>query len=225
VRQWYFLLEAHQLLQPQEKRSFAFEFFPEWLTPSKKVEQNENLKTANPDNVSSITEIHPERFSNLHRLKNTEAELIPLNQNKITALRPQTLFKKYLGYDIDSKMIIAAQKNARDINATDKIKFEVKDLFSDVNIPPHGKVWIVLNPPYGERAQIDENPKVFYQKAFEILEEVYKPDRVGVIIPKKHFHEKIFPESWQIKNKVPVSNGGIQTYFIVLARDDEELVA
>lgn len=70
-------------------------------------------------------------------------------------------------------------------------------------------VWVVANPPYGERLE------AIPPRELTSILTAANPARVAVILPKKKAEEleRHWPEGWSVQKK-PVQNGGLPCFFI-----------
>ncbi|UZO79509.1 THUMP domain-containing protein [Aquimarina sp. ERC-38] len=74
------------------------------------------------------------------------------------------------GYDIDSDTLEKAQTNIKNANLSEFITLEEKDFFTS-HKKEEAAVFIVFNPPYGERLKIDE--ETFYKQIGDTLKNKY----------------------------------------------------
>lgn len=123
--------------------------------------------------------------------------------------RPE--FVKLIGYEADKKTMQAADANLK--NSAHGIPRELKqeDFFQAQELPPtENRRWILVNPPYGERIQVKEPLKEYYENLFLACERVAKPDRAYFLLPSKVVKGKFnLPLSWKVIEKRPFVNGGI----------------
>ncbi|MGZ3773103.1 MAG: THUMP domain-containing class I SAM-dependent RNA methyltransferase [Pseudobdellovibrionaceae bacterium] len=135
----------------------------------------------------------------------------------------ETVFNKFVGFDINNDMISVASQNFANVEKQlqeihrsffKKSNFEVfqKDALKE-EYSSNGSLWIILNPPYGER--LPSNIKDGLNGLAKILCQQYKPQKIGILYPEK---EKIrsVPEGYQIQKELKVNNGGIRCLFTVL---------
>ena len=62
--------------------------------------------------------------------------------------------------DIDYDQLNVARKNGKNLPFNDAIRFEKSDFFSEDSVPEVPGI-VVLNPPYGERMEIEELEKIY----------------------------------------------------------------
>lgn len=77
---------------------------------------------------------------------------------------------------------------------------------------PKGKVWIIVNPPYGER--LEDSEGVLTEKLIPHLIEQWSPQKIGLLLPQKSLNivqkgTSLKPQSWRI------NNGGLETQFLL----------
>ena len=136
------------------------------------------------------------------------------NYQKI--IKPFSLFKSYEGFDISEKQIQAAKQNA----AGFAINFAVQDVLDSQKLD--GRNWVICNPPYGERVT-----GLNIVKMFSSCCEAYHPERLGFLIPPKmvksleEYIGKQGSAEYQITKKIPISNGGIRTEFVVIQLNEK----
>lgn len=82
---------------------------------------------------------------------------------------------KYYGFDINNEII---SKN----NNTLGITFKQSDIFEAKEIK--GNNIVIVNPPFGKRVKISGDKVIFFKKLVEQIERVYKPERLGILIPR-----------------------------------------
>ncbi len=136
------------------------------------------------------------------------------------------LFKAFMGSDIDSKIVPAAQKNWQSLEAelekTERKNFvkaicelAQKDLFADFNRVPD-KTWVVANPPYGERLQDGVGGELSdYFAAFAAS----GAEKIAVLyLASQSLAKKHCPESYKITAEIPILNGGLKTLLTVLQK-------
>lgn len=109
-------------------------------------------------------------------------------------LQTTSLFKDYLGFDIDKELI---QRNKYQPG----IQFEMKDFFENSF---NSSMFIISNLPYGKRVKIQGNTHEYFTKVLEHL--------------NKTNYALLLPESAHVKNKTLVrfNNNGIKVKLISL---------
>lgn len=108
------------------------------------------------------------------------------------------------------KQLIAADsfENARsrlaELGTTLKDPLHVIESSSEFKDSKDSRLWVIANPPYGERL------KALPTAELRNLLLTTDPERVGLILPEHQAKAliKIWPQGWQIE-QLPVSNGGI----------------
>lgn len=136
-----------------------------------------------------------------------------------------SLFKKFVGFDINEEMIPVATKNfaevERQIHQVQKasfqkahIEFSQQDALQAV-YKSEGPLWMILNPPYGER--LETNIKGGLKGLAQTLCRQYKPEKLGILYPEK---ERIQtpPEAYKILKEIKINNGGIRCLFTILVK-------
>ena len=134
-------------------------------------------------------------------------------------------FKSYIGYDIDADMIPAAEKNFAEVERQLKVvqragfapaphRFIHGDALK-LETSEDGPVWLVVNPPYGERLPVAEQGGL---KA--LVRELclrHKPQKLGVLYPEKE-RLSVVPAGYKLLKEVRVNNGGLRCLFTILTR-------
>lgn len=107
-----------------------------------------------------------------------------------------------VGYDIDARVIAAAQGNReRAMLSPDTIRFEVGDART---VKPQGEPgWLVTNPPYGERMEEDA---AFWPQWAENLKRHYAGWKVNVITSDLELPSRL---RLKPKRRHPVFNGAL----------------
>lgn len=118
------------------------------------------------------------------------------------------LFDKYLGIEIEKKVVVLARENIGDhaieIVNGDAFTFKKDDSTKDE--------FVIINPPYGIRVgDKSEINSAYYQRLVNSLVENLKPKRLGIIVPEEHnFVHK------NIRSMRAFKNGGIDVVFYIL---------
>lgn len=125
-----------------------------------------------------------------------------------------TLFAKLWATDRDQKMMEVLRRNLSEISAK---QINCADVFSNsdpVGVSVTQRLWLVTNPPYGERLE--------FKEGFERLGEAMaqrSSERIGVILPKGAFAQFFKglnrQSSWQVQSQSFFKNGGISVEFSV----------
>lgn len=124
-------------------------------------------------------------------------------------------FKKIVAADKSTDSIEVLHKNFKNQNLRNIRVFNL-DLFSATNrsfyeIDENERLFIIANPPYGERLSLDE-PRVEIEKMFNHLCKHLKPERIGIWLPLSM--GEIKTEAHLISKK-RLKNGGIPVAFHV----------
>lgn len=137
----------------------------------------------------------------------------------------RSLFQKYIGFDINEEMLPAAEKNFAEVER--QLAVVQKDSFQKASreflsqdalqsrLQNEGPLWMILNPPYGERlpAEIKGGLKTLAA----ILCERYQPQRLGILYPEKERVQPV-PTGYQISKELKINNGGLRCLFTLLTR-------
>ncbi|QDK45946.1 RNA methyltransferase [Bdellovibrio sp. ZAP7] len=131
-------------------------------------------------------------------------------------------FKAVLGMDINPEMPEIGLKNFNEVEAQLKAyqrdefksqehKFWVQDALQGVDLP--GPLWMVVNPPYGERLPVAG--KGGLKTLAAELCRLYKPQKLGILYPEKDRVQPA-PNGYQIEKELKINNGGIRCLFTIL---------
>ncbi len=145
------------------------------------------------------------------------------------ARQPSELFKRRLfkpqvhqliGIENDLKTLQAAHNNLRFVGEQIPLQLLQKDIFLMEPLPSKAYPrWIFVNPPYGERLQIEGSIIDYYQRLFAACEKVIVPDRACFLLPAKSLKGRfILPPAWKVLAKRPFLNGGIPVVAFVFGR-------
>ena len=126
-------------------------------------------------------------------------------------------FKKVMGYDISDKNVMAAQENLMMFRA---FSISQADLFTPLHRPEsvNGPVWVITNPPYGQRIPLKGPRGTFYIDTLKAIKKKWNPQKIGIIVPADVFKNLPIAEK---SNSLEFRNGGINVRFIVV---ESELV-
>ncbi len=116
---------------------------------------------------------------------------------------------KFYGYDIDRKAILAAKVNAEEAGLGEHIFF--KRLAIQELEPPTEHGMLILNPPYGERLDNDENLRDVYRDLGYVLKNRFKGWTCWVMSGHQELATYIGLKS---SRKIPVWNGPIECRFL-----------
>lgn len=133
-------------------------------------------------------------------------------------------FKKYVGFDISAEMVKAATANfaeaERQISAVQKKKFQAADVsFMQKDAlkaePLPGPLWMILNPPYGERLPV-AGGQGLKALAAELCSR-YAPERLGLLYPATE-QVSVVPKGYKLHSEHKVNNGGIRCLYTILVK-------
>lgn len=133
------------------------------------------------------------------------------------------LFQKYVGFDLNPEMPAIAEKNFKAVEQKleqfqrtqfRKAHFEVftQDGLTTTG-PTQENVWIVVNPPYGER--LTEGHSGGLKGLVQELLSQYHPHKLGVIYPDRERLQRA-PEGYKVEKELKINNGGIRCLFTLL---------
>ncbi|XGC79630.1 RNA methyltransferase [Bdellovibrio bacteriovorus] len=137
---------------------------------------------------------------------------------------PKT-FKKFIGKDINSEMLEVVEKNFQEVER--QLSLVQKKAFVKADIAlSHGDslmgatldekgLWIVVNPPYGERLPTASGEGLKGLTA-ELCNR-YKPLKLGILYPDKERVQPV-PQGYRRLKELKVNNGGIRCLYTVLTR-------
>nr|BFD59967.1 class I SAM-dependent RNA methyltransferase [Bdellovibrio sp. CKG001] len=134
-------------------------------------------------------------------------------------------FKAYVGYDIDADMIPAAEKNFAEVER----QLQVVQRAGFVSAPHNfihgdalkletsqdGPLWLVVNPPYGERLPVADHGGL--KTLVKELCLRHKPQKIGVLYPEKERLSAV-PAGYKLIKEIRVNNGGLRCLFTILTR-------
>lgn len=143
-------------------------------------------------------------------------------------LPPSPVFGRFRGFDINEDIIPVAQQNFAEAEAQWNQSRRAEGGTADFQMFLHdaleaspsswevpSPLWIVSNPPYGERlAEAGGLDGLFgIVESFCVL---YKPARLGLLFPERE-PLLVFPEGYHKVKELKVNNGGLRCLFTVLA--------
>lgn len=142
------------------------------------------------------------------------------------AFQAEPVFKKYLGFDISGNMVSIASENfaevEKQISQTRKktfkksdSEFRHEDAIEEAQIKDAHPLWMILNPPYGERLPIAITGGLPQLAA--TLCSRYKPERLGILYPEKDKVSPV-PAGYRVLKENRINNGGLRCLFTVLTR-------
>ncbi|MBF0300651.1 MAG: hypothetical protein HQK51_18195 [Oligoflexia bacterium] len=133
-------------------------------------------------------------------------------------------YQKYLAIDIDDKTITSTSKNFELLKSLNLNSIPIKlikaDVFemSYVNLEPLKKV-IIVNPPYGIRIKLElkfKNKVNFFQKLITTLLDNFKPNIIGIIVPRDISYKQFkLPTNILSLSVFPFIHGGLKLNFII----------
>jgi len=123
-------------------------------------------------------------------------------------IESKPLFDKFIGNEIDEKVIKLARENMKDSS----VEIKQGDAFTFKHSPNENERFVILNPPYGirvgDKSEINSD---YYKKLVSSLIENLKPKRLGIIVPEEYnfVHRNV-------RSMRAFKNGGIEVVFYVL---------
>lgn len=179
-------------------------------------------------------------FKNVPKLLNSETFV------KNYKVDSRSLFKNYFGFDQSSKAVSSSKKNLQSVlsyikqfdtslkaqNKEQPVKmdFEVYKLGSGrlSGRSPEGnfdlrsvlldqKIWCVLNPPYGERLELEET---LLRNLLNYLSNELSAIRAGILLPNAQINQIIIPEGWQREENYYFKNGGIDVCLAIFSKNN-----
>ncbi|SHH31224.1 THUMP domain-containing class I SAM-dependent RNA methyltransferase [Thermosipho atlanticus] len=121
-------------------------------------------------------------------------------RNKLNNLYNLTEYQqKIIGFDIDSKVIEVAKENSKKLNLI-FLDFQVRD-FNNIE-PIDRKVYIITNPPYGERLKSNVELKDIWEK--------FPKANVYILSPDNKFEKKVGRKA---RKKIRFQNSGIWVWY------------
>ncbi|WP_413584562.1 THUMP domain-containing class I SAM-dependent RNA methyltransferase [Bdellovibrio sp. HCB274] len=133
-------------------------------------------------------------------------------------------FKTLIGMDINPEMPDIATKNFQEVEAQLKayqrsefqsqdFKFQVQDALNPKVTDLPESLWMVVNPPYGERLPV--SGKGGLKTLAAELCRLYKPLKLGILYPEKDKVQPA-PNGYKIEKELKINNGGIRCLFTIL---------
>ena len=126
------------------------------------------------------------------------------------------LFKNIIASDNEEKMISILNQNLKLIVGSDHLKIVKNDLFIENNLLniSKDKLWIIVNPPYGERLSL--------VKGFQFLGQALSSigaERIGIVVPVKEVTQlQSGMKFYKLDSKWAFRNGGIPVEFLVFIK-------
>lgn len=132
-------------------------------------------------------------------------------------------FESLVGFEADAKVCAAALENLKRAEGTQvpqpRIETHCVDFMQAETLPARGKRWLVANPPYGERIQVQGRLSEFYESFLAACERVVEPERACFIFPQKSLPRKLrLPKGWSLVGERPFLNGGIAVVAMLYQR-------
>lgn len=123
------------------------------------------------------------------------------------------LFNEFYGYDSSPKMVDMAKANSRD-----RISIETRDA-SQAYPDSKKDVFMLINPPYGQRLIPDSKLDIFYNKIIKGIIETYEPKLVGMIVPTALRTKSISAtDKYSVRSDHKFKNGGFNVKLIVIKK-------
>lgn len=116
---------------------------------------------------------------------------------------------KIIGTDSSKKSIFIAEKNIQKAGLSDWI--EVREISIQKMIPPMGRGTLIINPPYGERMQIEELDRL-YRQIGDAFKQHFTGYTCGVITSNFEAAKNI---GLKPTRKFPVMNGKLDCLFYI----------
>lgn len=145
----------------------------------------------------------------------------PTGTPALHATRPR--FTQLTGFEADAKTLGAAKTNLSHLKDALQPEILQTDFFKADPLPARtaDQRWLIVNPPYGERLEVEGKLRDFYEQLFAAAERVAKPDRACFLLPAKAVHGKfVLPYQWKVIEKRRFLNGGIPVVAFVFGRAD-----
>lgn len=124
------------------------------------------------------------------------------------------LFASLKALDRDPKMAALAQASLRDRGGN--IQVQTEDLFQAKAYSSEGPVWVLSNPPYGERLEVSFSlPELISQ-----IDKIYSPERLGLLVSEKQARQlrQTYDSSLKLRDQIEFQNGGIAVRFLVFTK-------
>lgn len=135
----------------------------------------------------------------------------------------QSPFAKYVGFDLNDEMIPVQQENFQEVErqlaAYQRHGFQkasIENKSQDAlqgTYEASGPLWLVVNPPYGERLPTALSAGV--TGLAKVLCERYKPLKIGLLYPEKDSVRPV-PAGYEKSLEVRVNNGGLRCLLTIL---------
>lgn len=123
------------------------------------------------------------------------------------------LFQKLSAFDINPEIEKIIQSNLAGLN----FEFKSQNLFQAQPLSDSQRRWVMVNPPYGERLELNFQ----FSDLISKIDQVCAPEKIGLIVPKKYV--STLPEltlrGLTLRSKIPFSNNGIQVEFVTYHLD------
>lgn len=118
-------------------------------------------------------------------------------------------FAALQGFDQSEEMVEIARQNLSLLSGT--ISVQCKDLIlDDVDVRPAGPLWLIANPPYGERLA---GPPL--DQVVAAIEAKWRPARLALLLPESGWKKALEGHPRPPREVVPVFNGGIECRLVI----------
>ena len=125
----------------------------------------------------------------------------------------------FVGFDTDAKTLLAAGENLKRIGETRPLKLVTEDFFEAQPLAGEQARWCIVNPPYGERIKVEGKLSEYYERLYEAVERVIRPERSLFLLPEKVEPKKLrAPKSWKFLAELKFQNGGLPVVAVVFGR-------
>lgn len=127
---------------------------------------------------------------------------VPFSLKETPQEKIKSPFKKLCGVDLDPQVLKLAESSAQALNLSLDLK---NGDFLNLNTSDYSgeRLWILSNPPYGERLARDFDLKAMWQKCVDL-----KPQKIALILPEKDI--RLLSQIRETRKIWSLSNGGIR---------------
>lgn len=132
---------------------------------------------------------------------------------------PSAFVTSLRGYEIDAKTFAAARENLASARVSLPCYLLQTDFFMAESLTQGPERWVVCNPPYDQRIEVDLKLSSFYEELLAQTEKVVRPELAAFLFPADARPEKLtLPPSWQKLAARKFSNGGIDVWLMIYGR-------